>query len=206
MGEIIRITIDGKEKGSIDIINIAYDSKTKDIIITGKIIEDEDLIKQVLEGPNPAFSIRAMAQIASPEKTVNHMCLPQINIMSDYCQPILEKIKPYVQVSTPIEVPKCPITFDFTKEFLEAGISFEELNCLFEQYRDLIQEEIPIMKDEFKKLEKASKSLDASSMYAILYDVMFKYMAKYGINSTEASAMIMSDYKKYHEEKNNKGD
>lgn len=91
MGEIIRITIDGKEKGSIDISNIKYDSKTKDIIITGKIIGDEDLIKQVLEGSQPAFSNRAMAKIMSPEHTVNHMCTPKINVVSEYGQPILEK-------------------------------------------------------------------------------------------------------------------
>lgn len=199
MGVIIRITIDGKEKGSIDISNIKYDPKTKDIIITGKIIGDEDLIKQVLEGSQPAFSVRAMAKIMSPEHTVNHMCMPKINIVSEYGQPILEKIKPLVEISTPVEVPKCPITFDLAKEFLEAEMTSEKLNSLFDEYKELIQSGILILRDEFK-------DSDTDRVKENLYRILNIYMLKYGINIDEAIDMFMNNYKKYYEKKNNKGE
>lgn len=206
MGEIIRITIDGKEKGSIDISNIKYDPKTKDIIITGKIIGDEDLIKQVLKGSQPALSVRAMAKIMSPEHTVNHMCIPKINVVSEYGQPILEKIKPLVEIFAPIEIPKCPITFDLAEEFLEAEITSEKLNSLFDEYKELIQSGILILRDEFKDLEDSFKNSDTDCMKENLYRILDIYMLKYGINIDEAIDMFMNNYKKYYEKKNNKGE
>lgn len=197
----MRILINGKEAGSIDISDIRYDPGTKDVYITGKILEDEELIKQVLEGDKPAFSIRAMSSISSPKDTVNFMDMPKINIMTSYGQPILKELE-FIAETRDGDFPKCPEFINRLKKYADT----ETIDQLLDEYKELLKEGISVLADEFKRLDTTIKNGDIDYAREILYNTMLKYMVKYGISSDEASTMIMNDYKNHHKDEKNKGD
>lgn len=207
MDKTMKITMDGREYASIDVTSINYDPETKKISISG-VVADEEFTKRILEGCRPSFSIRAMIGLSSPKDTVNYTDISKLDIISNQLiidQSINEGSKFESEIQS-IKIPQSPIKFDLPAELLDLEINSEKLNQLITDCQAIMREGICVTLDEIKDIETAFKNEDPYHIHEVIYGALVKYMLTYGIGLDEASAILLNNYSKYYEEKNNKGE
>lgn len=203
MDKTMKITMDDREYANIDVTSMNYDPETKKILISGVIV-DEEFVKRILEECKLGFSIRAIAELSSPKDTINPTNILKLNNTS--CQLIIEELKfePKVQI---VKIPQSSTKFDLPAEFWDdVEISSEKLNQLITDCQAIVREGIHVTLDEIKDIETAFKNEDPYHIHEVIYGALVKYMLTYGIGLDEASAMLLNNYSKYYEEKNNKGE
>lgn len=202
MYKTTKITMDDIEYTNIDVTSMNYDPETKKISISGVIV-DEEFVKRILEECKLGFSIRAIAELSSPKDTINSTNISKLNITS--CQLIIEELKfePKVQI---VKIPQSPTKFDLPAEFLDLEINSKKLNQLITDCQAIMREGICVTLDEIKDIETAFENEDLYRIHEVIYGALVKYMLTYGIGLDEASAMLLNNYSKYRENKNNKGE
>lgn len=203
MDKTMKITMDDREYANIDVTSMNYDPETKKILISGVIV-DEEFVKRILEECKLGFSIRAIAELSSPKDTINSTNILKLNNTS--CQLIIEELKfePKAQI---VKIPQSSTKFDLPAEFWDdVEISSEKLNQLITDCQAIVREGIHVTLDEIKGIETAFKNGDPDYVYEAINNALVKYMLAYGIDFNEASAMLLNNYSKYCENKNNKGE